>query len=222
MKPDYTAFRMRGRNPALAVFALTVLQAGETVRKPADYPVHVDIGGITFAAENLGPSVPTPSGGLFTTDYLVIEVALFAEGAGRTVAVRHQHFALRINGEKSLLRPDSPGAVSASVKYPDWEQRRTIEAGVGPVIIGRPNPVGRFPGDNRGGRTYPQVENPVGRKGDNTPIDELVLNAALPEGEVRVPVTGCLYFPFKKKMKTIKKLELIYDGAMGEGSLRFP
>ena len=211
--------------PALA--AVLMLQAGEPTRKPEEYPVHGKIGKVTMAAENLGPSVPTPSGGLFTSDYIAIEVALFGEGRGQVAALAHLQFALRINGEKTLLRPDTPGAVAASIEYPDWEQRPRLEAQAGPVIIGRPNPVERFPGDRRpaeqtGGGPRPRIDNPVGRKPDPTPIDELVRNAALPEGDVPLPVSGCLYFPYKKKMKTIKKLELVYEGPLGEGSLRFP
>src|SRR3974390_662135 len=101
MKGDYTALSMWRRNLWFAgLLAAFGLRAGEADRKPGDYPVHAKIGKITVAAENLGPSVPTPSGGLFTTDYIVIEVALFGEGRGRTVPVSHRQFALRINGEK--------------------------------------------------------------------------------------------------------------------------
>lgn len=215
-----------GRSNLLsAVFLAALVHAGETVRKPENYPVRTKVGNLTMAAENLGPSVPTPSGGLFTTDYIVIEVALFGEGRGQTVSVTHRQFALRINGQKSLLRPDTPGAVAASIKYPDWEQQRHLEVTAGPVIIGRPVPVERFPGDRRpteGRVSRPRVENPVERKPDPTSVDELVRDAALFEGEMPLPASGCLYFPYKKKMKTIKKLELVYDGPIGEGSLRLP
>src|SRR3974377_101543 len=123
------------RNPLLpALMASAILQAGETVRKPEDYPARTRIGNITMAAENLGPSVPTPSGWLLTSDYIVIEVALFAEGRGKqSAAIAHPQFALRINGEKTLLRPDTPGTVAASIKYPDWEERRGLEDDGGPA-----------------------------------------------------------------------------------------
>ena len=52
--------------------------------------------------------------------------------------------------------------------------------------------------------------------------DEVIQRAALPEGEVALPVSGCLFFPFHGKMKKIKKLELVYDGPLGHGSVLIP
>ncbi len=205
--------------------------AGEVKRKPDEYPARMKIGGVTFAVENLGPSVPTPSGGLFTSDYIAIEVALFADGLGQRAFINHPDFALRINGSKTLLRPDTPGAVAASVKYPDWEQRTRLEAhaGIGDadVVLGRSRSVERFPGDRRpseqqGTGPMPRIENPLAKKGDQTPVDELVQRSALPEGDSALPVSGCLYFYYKGKLKSIKRLELVYEGRLGEGSVRVP
>ena len=220
------------RNLVLAaLFAALVLHADETTRKPEEYPARMTVGRVTIAAGNLGPSIPTPSGGILTRDYIAIEVALFQDGLGHRADLTHRQFALRINGATTLLRPDTPGAVAASIKYPDWEQHPALvgTAGVGNagVIIGRPRPIERFPGDHRpaeqtGGGPMPRVESPVGRKADPTSIDELVMRAALPEGDMALPVSGCLYFPYKKKLKTIKKLELVYAGPLGEGMLRIP
>ncbi len=221
----------------IAVFgfiaAAGVLCGGEPQRPAADYPVQGHLGTFTIAAENLGPAVPSPSGSVFAQDHITIEVAVYPNGPQKRITLEHVNFALRINGKKMLLRPDSPGMVAASIKYPDWEDRARLEgtAGMGDagVIFGRPPAVGRFPGDNRPrereGRVpnpVPKVDNPVGQKQDDTPIEETVARASLPDGEIVAPYAGCLFFPFKGKRKSIKKLELIYEGPAGEVSLRIP
>lgn len=216
----------------VALVSQTPLSAGETTRTADEYPAKMQVGRVTIAAENLGPSVPTPSGGIFTQEYLTIEVAIFGAVKGQRETFNHQQFALRINGSKVPLRPDSPGTVAASLKYPDWERRSRLEAsagaGDGGIILGRPRAVERFPGDRRpaeqrgSGVPLPRVDNPNSRKPETATVDELVQNAALPEGDAALPVTGCLYFAFKGKLKSIKKLELLYEGPLGESSLRFP
>ncbi len=211
-------------------FLLTVtLNAGEVARKAEEYPARMKVGSLIIAAENLGPAVPTPSGGLFTEDYISIEVALFAQ-APAIISLSHSHFSLRVNG-KLILHPDTPGTVAASIKYPDWVQRPRLEGAAGAgdanVIFGRPRPVERFPGDHRPAEQtergpMPRLDNPVSKKAEPLSIDQTVNNAALQEGEQGLPVSGCLYFPFRKKMKSIKTLELIYDGPSGAGSVRIP
>src|SRR5437868_2491482 len=123
---------MTGRCTSLLMMIVGVLlHAAEPARKPEDYPARIQLGNLTMAVENLGPSIPTPSGGFFTKEYLTIEVALFGTGLGQHVALEHAQFALRINAAGTMLRPDTPGAVAASLKYPDWEQRSQIEARAG-------------------------------------------------------------------------------------------
>jgi hypothetical protein len=206
------------------------LLAAEPTRKPQEYPAHVRVGNIIIAAENLGPSVPTPSGGVYLNDYVAIEVAVFAEGT-RSADLSASHFGLRINGSRAILRPDSAGFVAASLKYSNWERYRGFEATAGMgnagVVLGRPTPASRFPGDRRPteGRApnpVPPVHSPIENRREEAPVEELVQNAALPEGERVLPISGCLYFQYKGKLKKIKKLELVYEGPSGETSLRIP
>lgn len=214
------------------LLSAAVLVAAEPARKPQEYPVHARTGNIIIAAENLGPSVPTPSGGIYVNNYIVIEVAVFGETkAVRTAELSASHFALRINGSRSVLRPDSAGFVAAAIKYSDWERYRGLEGTVGlgdaGVRIGRPTPEARFPGDRRPieGRApnpVPPVNSPVETKKDDTPVEELVQRAALPDGEPVLPVSGCLYFQYKGKVSKIKKLELVYEGPSGATSLIIP
>ncbi len=43
-----------------------------------------------------------------------------------------------------------------------------------------------------------------------------MIRTALPEGSFKGPVSGFLYFPWKGKPKSIKKLDLLYDDAVLE------
>lgn len=205
---------------------------GTTPReKPSDYPVQVISGAVTIAAEDMGHSIPAPRGMLFAGDYLVIEVAVYSDSK-EPLTLASGHFKLRLNGKKkSLLFPQSPGMVAASIKYPDWEQQRTFTVGAGMgnagVILGQPPATERFPGDRRPAESrLPQP--PRAPDQDSTGIDkhpepttdEIVQRAALAEGPVKLPVAGLVYFPFKGKLSKLKSVELIYEGPTPAAVLR--
>jgi hypothetical protein len=126
-----------------------------------------------------------------------------------------RRFVLRVNGKTPLLT-QTPGFVAASMKYPDWQMRPNLQAGVGMgdrgILIGRPRPAARFPGDRR-----PDIGNPPGRTTIDSPPKEemdyvrLVEDASLPEGKRIKPVAGYLYFPFDGKLKSVKTVELLID-----------
>lgn len=215
------------------IFGLSILVlADDIARKLDDYPAKLVAGPVTFGIENLGPGVPSPSGSIYLDQHIAIEVSAYSNGKAKRVALNSGHFTLRINGAKTLIPADTPGAVAASVKYPDWVSRGRLEgtAGVGDagVIFGRPRSVERFPGDPRtqqqdgGVNRVPRVESPVGQQAPEMSTDEIIQRAALPEGDVALPASGCLFFPFHGKMKKIKKLELVYDGPLGRGSVLIP
>jgi len=147
------------------------------------------------------------------------------------IPVSIRQFKLRVNGKRDALEAQSPPFVAASVKYPDWERRPTLVAGGGignaGVIFGPPQS-GRFPGDPTPpeARTprRPRVPDQGGPGGiearEKVLPEEVIVNNALPEGEQRVAVCGYLYFPYRKKTKSIRSLELIYEGSAGSASLR--
>ena len=90
------------------------------------------------------------------------------------------------------------------------------------MILGRPVPVERFPGDPTARRRLPpRAPEPEDRSGaEKTPepkAEEVVVETALPEGTQRLPVSGYLYFAYKGKVKSV---ELIYDGPEGHAALR--
>jgi hypothetical protein len=80
------------------------------------------------------------------------------------------------------------------------------------VLIGRPRPTSRFPGDRR-----PDIGNPPGRTTADSPQKEqvdyrrLIEDASLPEGKRMKPAAGYLYFPYDGKLKSIKTVELLID-----------
>jgi hypothetical protein len=162
-------------------------------------------------------------------DYLVVEVALYAPPAKR-IEVSQGQFVLAVNGRKQTLRPQAPSVVAASLKYPDWEPRPSLEVGAGVgnagVTLGRPQPVERVPGDRRPPQTRtpqppqaPQQDHGVEREPAPN-ADEVVDEIALPEGDIKAPVSGYLYFPYKGKVTAIHSLELLYTGPTGEATLK--
>ncbi len=186
--------------------------------KPEDYPARARIGGLVIAAEYLVHTLPAEGQSFVVPDYLVIEVAAYPP-SGETVQLSSGLFTLRINGKKGELFAQAPAMVAASLKYPDWEMRPSLEAGAGPVILGRTDPVERFPGDRRDPRTQRRQPVPVP---DQTPggierprpqsPDEAAVQHAFPDGPTAGPVSGYLYFAFRKKPKSIRSLDLIFDG----------
>lgn len=211
--------------------ALAWGQSGTSPKASAgDYPVQAKAGEVALGAEYLVHSISSSQQTFVAPDFLVFEVAVFPP-KGQSVEISTGQFRLRINGKKQVLYAQSPGFVAASLKYPDWEYRPTLEAGAGVggggVTIGRPNPVERFPGDRRPteGRTPAPPQVPAQTPGgvEKQPVqmaEEAVVNSALPEGRTTGPVSGHLYFPYKGKLKSIKSLELIFEQGERETVLK--
>ena len=201
-----------------------------TKKTAAEYPVQATLPSVSIGAEYLVRSVSGRSQTFFIPDYLVVEVAVFPS-PGQSLAISSRHFSLRVNGSKGALSPQSPGFVAAALKYPDWERRRTVEAiagtGSGGVILGRPPATERFPGDPMPGRTRlppppraPEPENRSGVEKEPVRAEDVIAESVLPERETSLPISGYLYFPFKGKTKSIRSLELLYQGPAGNAPLR--
>lgn len=215
----------------IASLAIFVLHAqGTTPReKPADYHVQARLPGFDLAAEYLSHSMPEKGGVIDVNEYLVIEVAVFP--ATKEVAqISGGEFMLQVTDtrrHKSVLLSQTPGMVAASLKYPNWELRPTLEAsaglGDGNVIVGRPRQTERFPGDPRPRQSrlpprpkVPDQTNPTSdEKLPEVPIEVRVQQLAFPEGAVQGPVSGYLFFPFRGKTKSIRALELLYQSPDG-------
>lgn len=210
--------------------ALPLLAGTDPKPKASDYPVHTAVSNVSIGAEYLVRSFSGRNQTFFARDHLVVEIAVYPP-SGQSLKVSSGQFTLRIN-KKDLILPQAPEFLAAGFRYPDWEQRPSLEAigGVGDagVIIGRPESRERFPGDPRPGQTRlpppPRAPAPDDRSGlEKQPpprADEVVVEAALPEGEVSSPAAGYLYFPYKGKTKSIRSLELLYRGPSGAATLR--
>lgn len=219
---------------ALALISAPALfgqAAGTTPKdKPTDYPAHSAEGDLAIGADYLIHSIPTGNETFFVPDYLVVEVAVFP-ARGQGVEIHNRTFALRLNGKQTIY-PDPPGFAASSIKYPDWVQRKNVEVqagnGDGGVIIGRPPVVGRFPDDPRPRQSRlpspPKAPNPDDRDNidQQEPVSagDFIALSALPEGAAEKPVSGFLYFPHKGKAKSIKSVELLYQGKAGTVTLK--
>jgi hypothetical protein len=217
---------MRAR-VTLLVLGMAASAWAET-REASLYPVRLAFGERTLAAEYMARSIPVPGGSLFTEDYLVIDVAMFGPKYD-SLALSSSHFTLRMNGKKTPILSQTPGVVAGSLKYGDWSRPR-LEAGAGVgnagVVLGRPVPVERFPGDPTVRRLpAPPVPSqspsaPGVEREQAAPVEEQIERAALAEGVQKLPLSGLLFFPYRGKPGSVKRLELEYEGPAGRGVLK--
>ena len=189
-----------------------------------DYTAHARLEKLSIGAEYLVHSFSGGRETFIAKDYLVVEVAIFPAKGMESFEVSASQFSLRLNGRKAPLEPQAPEFVAASLKYPDWTNHPRAEGAVGPVVLGAPAPVERFPGD-------PQARppRPIPRAPDDNPsaqekepavkADELAIQAALPDGEHRGPISGYLYFPYQGKIKRIHSLALDFTSPAGSTTL---
>jgi hypothetical protein len=179
-----------------------------------------------IGAEYLVHSIPADTGFYIAKEYLVVDVGVFST-TREAVDIKSGQFSLRINDGKTVLVAASPGTVAGALKYPDWENQRGGSVQAGPVIYSTPPTVGRFPGDQRAPPPVPRpVEDPPDPSGiEQRPpktIDESIAAIALSEGPSIRTAKGCLFFRFAGKMKSIRSLDLVYDGGEGRPKATIP
>jgi hypothetical protein len=214
------AYRAALLLPALAL--TLAAQYGTTPKASAqDYPVRAKLENLSIGAEYLVHSFSRGREMFIAKDYLVAEVALFPAN-GQSLLVNAGHFTLRVNGRKQALSPQAPEFVANSLKYPETSSGLHPAAQLGPLVLG-PRPAERFPGDPTAQTPRPPqmpTGNPSGL--DQEPpvkAEELVVEAALPEGERRQPTSGFLYFPYRGKVSRIHSLELVFTSPAGSTTL---
>jgi hypothetical protein len=206
---------------ALAL-AISSVSAGIEPRKSLqEYPSHIESPAADVGVEYQVHSYSAEGQMYFTKDYLVCEVGIYPK---TPLELHSDSFELRVNRAKTAIPEAGPEFVAASLKYPDWTQHPQLEVGAGVgdsgVVLGRPDPVGRFPGDPSIGR--PQAKAPRApddpNKVEHATADpaKLVLDTALPTGKIGKPVAGNIYFPYSGNVKKIRSLSLILHTAMGD------
>ncbi|HUO28490.1 MAG TPA: hypothetical protein VMU80_04685 [Bryobacteraceae bacterium] len=195
-------------------------QYGTTPKEnAAAYAAHASLGKLSLGAEYLMHSFSGRGETYVARDYLVVEVALFCAPGG-AVTLDAAQFGLRVNGRKQMLAPAGPEFVAESLKNPDWNTHPQAVVGLGPVVLGAPPPTERFPGDPTAAPRVPTTTSNADPNGQpRVTAGELVVQAALPEGEQRGPVSGYLYFPYRGKVSHIHALELEYAGPLGKVTL---
>ena len=204
----------------LALAGTLAAQYGTSPKASAqDYPVRAKLEKLSIGAEYLVHSFSSGREMFIAKDYLVVEVALYPAN-GESLLVSCGQFGLRVNGHKQALAPHAPEIVANSLKYPDRDNSPHAVAALGPVVFGQPRPVERFPGDPdaRTGPPPPRApdDNPSGLdKEPPVKPEELVVQAALPDGEHHGPTSGFLYFPYRGRAGRIRSLELVFAGPGG-------
>jgi hypothetical protein len=197
---------------ALFLIAVTSLRAQSVPQKAAaDYPVHVQLGTITLAAEYMAHSLPTPAGVMITNEYLVVEAAFFGPSMSR-LNMSPSHFSLRINGRGTPLVTELPGIISASIKFPGGRPDFPDRANDDNVSIGPRPPPGQRPADSQ-----PIT---IAEKVREDTIDNRIRDVSLAEGQRSLPSAGMIYFPYRGKIKNIHSLELFYEGPTGKATLK--
>jgi len=191
----------------LPLLAVTLAAQNGTTPKSSeqDYPVRAKR---TKLSIGLGHSFSSGREMFIAKNYLVVEVALFP-AKGENLGVIDGHFSLRVNGRKQALSPQAPEFVAASLKYPDTDYGRQAVAALGPVVLGAPRPVERFPGD-------PNAQTSRLPQDDSSGIDAAAREAGGVGGSGgfarrRAPraASGLLYFIYRGKLSHIRSLELV-------------
>jgi hypothetical protein len=210
----------------LSVLAAGALWADTTPRSaPSEYPVQAVLARATVAAEYGSRAISQPDDSYHVGNYLVVEVAFFPE-KGRAMALSAGEFRLRLNQATRELTAQSPGLVAGAIRNPGWEQYRGVQAsgGVGPggVVLGGPPRVERFPGDPEARRpTQPRAPDQTGERPSPTrSAAEAVEKYALRDGPVSTARSGLLYFYWEGKVKSLKSIQLVYDGVAGKAVLK--
>jgi hypothetical protein len=197
---------MRPSLPLALLAGATLLGAVEVRKSAEEYPSHTSVSDMKVGVEYMVTAFSAEGQTFTVDDHLILEVGIFPREESK---VDLRRFILRINGKRELFA-QTPGMVAASVKYPDWTRKPTLQAAAGPLIIGRPTTPGRFPGDQRAPLPPRQ---PVENESPKEQIDysDLINKSALPEGVKSKPLAGLIYFPYDGKLKSIRTVELLID-----------
>lgn len=204
----------------LVLSATAFGQGIDTRLAPADYPAHAQAGDCTIAAQYHYRSFRAGNQSYYVKRYIVVETAVFGPKS-RRMQVSSGQFTLRINGKKSIVS-QAPGMIAYQDRTGISDPSAVILVPGGGVVLGGPQGP-QFPGDRR---APPERDSPVPvgaerpETAEKPSQNELMRQTAFPYGERRLPVAGYIYFPYSKKLTSIKKLELLYKGPAGETTLQ--
>jgi hypothetical protein len=202
----------------------TYSEGTQTKTSAAEYPVRATSGNLAIGAEYMVHSFGSGEQMYLAENYLVVEVALFPP-KGEGITAESAKFALRVNGKKVLLYPQTPQMVASNLNHRDWSAPRgpTADLGVGGVGVGLGYPQSRspFPGAPDENRRLPNPPRAPdagvpggGEAKERVRPEEVLVRTALPEDAHRGPVSGFLYFPYAGKVSGLKSVELLFEDAV--------
>jgi hypothetical protein len=180
---------------------------------PGEYLSHAQAGNYTIAAEFDRHDVPTAETTLTTEDYICFEVAIFGP-PGSHLTVSSSDFSLRINGKKTPLPAEQFAMVFTNLRDPTYEAPELKEAKENKSS--GLNAGGGGGGQSDLGATPPPIHIPPEME---RAMQLKVQNAALPEGERTLPVSGLIFFKYGGMPKGIHSVELLYAGAAGKATI---
>jgi hypothetical protein len=179
---------------------------------PGEYLSHAQAGNYTIAAEFDRHDVPTAESTLTTEDYICVETAIFGP-AGSHLVVSSSDFSLRINGKKTPLAAEQFAMVFTNLRDPTYEAPE-LKAAKENKSSGLN--AGGGGGQSDLGATPPPIHIPPEME---RTMQLHVQNAALPEGERTLPVSGLIFFKYGGQPKGIHSVELLYSGAAGKATI---
>lgn len=195
--------------------AIALAQGTDSKRKLADWPVTAKSGTTDIGAEFMVRLISYGRESFVTDNFLVVEVALYPS---KPLEMKLTDWTMKVNGKKEVLHAQPPQVVSQYIRYPNWE---IAPGGAQVGDVGE-----RFPGDPRA-RRYPIPRTP-GPGPDQDPdaaeqpqekrlsASDVVTKACLPEGPRKTPVSGLLYFPWRRNPEKIKSVELTTTVGSGD------
>jgi hypothetical protein len=163
--------------------------------------------GADFAGHNL----PTQEGLLHSEDYVAIEVGIYGPPEARLM-LSQGDFSLRINGNKKPVASEPYELVGKSVKDPDYQEPETNKSSKTVVNSGGGKADGTDP------NAPPPALIPIPfevKRGWQLRVKR----DSLPIGDRALPQAGLLFFSYGAGVKSIRSLELIYNGPAGKATM---
>ncbi len=202
---------------------------------PADYPVHLQLNGVTYAASLVPPNeVKHIFAFDITKTYVVFEVALYPDAGShmqldpggfvvripRTGDIAHNADSVTVASviqQENIPKPPSrvgPVVASTEVGYESGTDPYTGQRVHGTYTAAQ---VGIGAGNDPGPPRYPS---PGGYPQDRALLESQLWDKSLPQGDIQRPTAGYLYFPASLlKRKSDNVYELQYLGPQDQPQL---
>lgn len=185
-----------------------------------EYRNHETQHGVTIATERIPANqVRSTFSTDLTRDYVVLEIAVYPESG--SLDLNPLDFVLRCGNQ--IVRAGSPTAIAARQQQQNAPRRSDVD--IYPTVgIGYESGNDPYYGRHKGVYTTAGVGVATGGSNDPRPAStdrdrqtmrQELEDKQLPDGPVRAPVAGYLYFPFPANKQKSVAYELEYNGPNG-------